>query len=115
MSIFKITIKGGNPATFNPTTQTVYVNDSVFWRNDDAQNAHWPAPSVGDPKGFLKFQVTPNSSSSQVSFGKPKTISYICVNHPNETGQIIVKPGKKKKGAFGGKTKKGAFGSKTNK
>ena len=90
MSIFKIRIKPGAPAVFNPNPQTVFVNDSVFWFNGDAKNSHWPAPSISDPKGFLKFQITPNTSSTQVSFGEPQTISYICLNHPGETGQIIV-------------------------
>lgn len=122
MSIFKIQIKGGYPAVFNPTPLTVYVNDSVFWFNGDPNNAHWPAPSVSDPTGFMQFQIPPNTPSTQVSFGSVQTIPYVCVNHPSETGQIIVKPGKKsafggktKKGAFGGKTKKGAFGRKTKK
>ena len=114
MSIFKIQIKAGTPAVFDPNPQTVCVNDSVFWFNND-QQPHWPAPSAADPKGFLQFQVPPNAPSNQVSFGKAKTITYICVNHPSETGQIIVLPCKKKKGAFGGKTKKGAFGGKNKK
>ncbi len=114
MSIFKIQIKAGNPAVYDPTPQTVYVNDSVFWFNNDPKEAHWPAPSTTNPKGFLQYQVTPNASSNQVSFPSPKTISYICVNHPGESGVIIVKS-LKKKGAFGGKTKKGAFGKNTKK
>ena len=115
MSIFKIVIKGGYPAAFDPTPLTVYVNDSVFWYNADPNNAHWPAPSAANPTGYMQYQVTPNASSNQVSFGTPKTITYTCANHASESGQIIVKPGKKKKGAFGGKTKKGAFGGKTKK
>lgn len=114
MSIFRIEIKAGKPVTFDPNPQTVYVNDSVFWFNSDPTQAHWPAPSVSNPTGFLQFQITPNSPSTQVAFGTPKTISYICVNHPGETGQIIVKS-RKKKGAFGKKTKKGGFGKNTKK
>jgi hypothetical protein len=113
MSIFKIQIKAGKPAVFAPNPQTVCVNDSVFWFNGD-NVAHWPAPSAANPKGFMQFQIAPNSPSDQVSFPTPKTISYICVNHPGETGKIIVKSCKKK-GAFGKKTKKGAFGKKTKK
>ncbi|HYW71410.1 MAG TPA: hypothetical protein VE961_10260 [Pyrinomonadaceae bacterium] len=115
MSIFKIEIKAGTPATFSPAEQTVLVNDSVFWVNNDPKNAHWPAPSAATPKAWLDYQIPPNSESSQISFnpGAPYTLNYICVLHPNETGQIHVLPGKKKKGAFGGKTKKGAFGAKT--
>jgi hypothetical protein len=122
MSIFKITIKAGNPAVYNPNPQIVYVNDSIFWFNGDPNEAHWPAPSAADPTGFMANQVAPNSSSDQVGFGEVQTIPYICLNHDGEYGQINVMTPKKsafaddtKKGAFGGKTKKGAFGGKTKK
>lgn len=111
MSIFKIQIKASKPAVFDPNPITVHVNDSVYWFNDD-QKAHWPAPSAANPQGFMQYQIAPDSSSNQVSFGTVKTIPYVCVNHPGETGTIIIKP-TKKKGAFGGKTKKGAFGGNT--
>jgi hypothetical protein len=113
MSIFKIQIKAGKPAVFDPNSLTVYVNDSVYWFNGD-QEAHWPAPSASNPKGFLEYQITPNAPSNQVSFPTPKAISYVCINHPGETGKIIVKS-RKKKGAFGGNTKKGAFAGATKK
>lgn len=118
MSIFKITIKAGDPATYDPNPQIVYVNDSVFWFNGDPNEAHWPAPSASDPTGFMANQVAPNSSSDQVGFGEVQTIPYICINHKGESGQIIVRTPKKspfgkntKKGGFGGNTKKGAFGN----
>jgi hypothetical protein len=115
MSIFKIEIKAGAPATFNPNPQPVYVNDSVFWFNGDPKNAHWPAPNAADKKAWLDYQIPPNSESSQISFNPGSyTLDYICVLHPNEKGQIKVSS-RKKKGAFGGKTKKGAFGGKTKK
>jgi len=122
MSIFKIQIKAGNPAVYDPTPQIVYVNDSVFWFNGDPNEAHWPAPSASDPTGFMANQIAPNSSSDQVGFGAVQTIPYICLNHAGEYGQIIVKTPKKspfgkntKKGGFGRKTKKGAFAGKTKK
>lgn len=122
MSIFRIQIKAGKPATYNPTPQTVYVNDSVFWFNGDPKEAHWPAPSTSKPTGFMANQIAPNSSSSQVGFAAPQTISYICINHPGESGQIVVKTPKKsafadntKKGAYAGKTKKGAYAGNTKK
>jgi len=115
MSIFKIQITAGNPAVFDPNPLTVYVNDSVYWFNNDPKEAHWPAPSASDPEGFMQYQVTPDASSNQVSFGTVnQSISYVCVNHPGETGQIIVKS-RKKKGAFGKNTKKGGFGGTTKK
>ena len=110
MSIFKITIKAGNPAVFNPNPQKICVNDSVFWFNSDPNNAHWPAPNARDPKGFMAHQIPPNNTSDQVSFGAIQTIPYVCINHPGESGKIIVESCKKKKGSFGRKTKKGAFG-----
>jgi hypothetical protein len=117
MSIYKINIKAGKPAVFGPNPQIVYVNDSVFWFNGDPNEAHWPAPSASNPKGFIAYQIAPNTQSNQVTFPAVQTISYICINHAGETGQIIVKTPKKavfgkntKKGGFGGKTKKGAFG-----
>jgi len=113
MSIFKIKIKAGNPAQFDRSPLTVYVNDSVYWYNSDPTNAHWPAPSAADKTGFIPYQVPPNTSSSQVSFAVVQKIPYVCVNHPGEKGQIIVLPGKK--AAFAGKTKKGAFGKVTKK
>lgn len=112
MSIFRIKIKAGTPAVFDPNPQTAFVNDSVFWFNDD-QEAHWPAPSASNPTGFIDYQIPPNTSSNQISFSKTQTISYVCINHPGETGQIIVKPASKS--AFAPKTKKGAFGDNTKK
>ena len=120
MSIFKITINAGPPAKFTPNPQIVFVNDSVFWFNADQTQAHWPAPSKADPKGFMDYQIPPNSQSSMAGFGAVGTTNYVCILHDGESGQIIVKAAKKavfakktKKGGFGGKTKKGPFGSTT--
>ena len=113
MSIFKIQIKAGKPAVFDPSPLTVYVNDSVYWYNGDPNNAHWPAPSAANPTGFLPYQVPSGTSSTQVSFPAVQKIPYVCVNHAGETGVINVLAGKK--AAFAGKTKKGAFGKVTEK
>lgn len=115
MSIYKIQIKTGKPAVFDPNPLTARPNDSVFWFNGDSV-AHWPAPSAANPKGWLDYQIPPNASSTQIALNPPApyTLNYVCALHPNETGQIKVTSGKKK-GAFGGKTKKGAFGGKIKK
>jgi plastocyanin len=115
MSSFQIKIKAGTPAVFDPSPLTVHVNDSVSWYNGDLKNAHWPAPSAANPKGFMDYQIAPDGESSQISINPPApyTLNYICVLHPGEKGQIKVVG--KKKGAFGYKTKKGAFGKKTKK
>ena len=112
MSIFKIQIKAGTPAVYDPSTQTAFVNDSVFWFNSD-KVAHWPTPDPKKPKAWLDFQIAPNGQSAQISLDPLNppgnyTLNYVCSLHPGEKGQIKV-IGKAKKGAFGGKTKKGAF------
>lgn len=114
MSIYKILIKPGSPATFDPQTQSAQVNDSIYWYNSDKSQAHWPAPSTANPTGFMDYQIAPGSSSSQISLNPPApyTLNYVCALHPGETGVIKV-VGKSKKGPFGGNTKKGAFGSTT--
>ena len=107
MSEWKIKIKPGTPATFDPNPRTGFVNDNIFWQNADPKLAHWPTPDISKPKFWLDFQIPPNTESASITFPKAKTYKYVCVNHPNETGTIIIKPAKKT--AFAGKTKKGAF------
>jgi plastocyanin len=115
MSIFKITIKAGNPATYSPTPLVAYVNDSVFWFNSD-KVAHWPTPNAATPKAWLDFQIAPDSESTSIALNPPApyTLNYVCSLHPGEKGQIKVGSGQKKE-AFAGKTKKGAFAKKTKK
>jgi plastocyanin len=115
MSIFKIQIRAGNPAVFNPSPLSVRVNDSIFWSNDDQTHPHWPTPNAATPKAWLDFQIAPGGQSAQISINPmgPTTLNYVCSLHPGEKGQIKVVG--KKKGAFGGKTKKGAFAGKTKK
>ena len=115
MSLFKIQIKAGKPAVFDPSPLSVRVNDSIFWSNDDQNEPHWPTPNAAQPKAWLDFQVAPGGQSAQISINPmaPTTLNYVCSLHPGEKGQIKVVG--KKKGAFGGKTKKGAFAGKTKK
>jgi len=119
MSQYKITIKAGKPAVFDPNPRTAQADDSVFWFNSDPANPHWPAPSVSQKTAWFQYQIPSGGSSDPVglpSYDPPQayTLNYVCALHPSETGQIDVTLGKKK-GAFGGKTKKGSFGSKTEK
>jgi plastocyanin len=116
MSIFKIKIKAGKPAVFDPNPLTAYPNDSVYWSNTD-KVAHWPAPSKANPKGWLDYQIAPGGQSSQISLNPPApyTLNYVCALHDGEKGQINVVPvkSKTKKGPYAGKTKKGAYGKTT--
>jgi plastocyanin len=113
MSIFKIQIKAGKPAVFDPSPLSVHVNDSIFWANDDQTQPHWPTPNAAQPKAWLDFQIAPGGQSAQISINpmRPTTLNYVCSLHPGEKGQIKVVG--KKKSAFGGKTKKGAFAAVT--
>lgn len=119
MSQYKITIKAGNPAVFDPNPQTAKADDSVFWFNSDPAKAHWPAPSVSEKTAWFPYQIPPGASSDPLglpAYDPPQAykLKYVCVLHEGEAGQIHVTLGKKK-GAFGRKTKKGSFGSKTKK
>lgn len=125
MSIYKIKIKAGTPAVFDPNPLQAEPNDSVFWFNGD-NIAHWPAPAPKNPKdpinkkAWLDYQIPANASSTQIALNPPPApynaycLNYVCALHPKEKGQIRV-GNTKKKGAFGCKTKKGAFGGKTKK
>ena len=115
MSIYKIQIKAGNPAVFDPSPLSVHVNDSIFWANGDQTKPHWPTPNAAQPKAWLDFQIAPGGQSAQISINPmgATTLNYVCSLHPGEKGQIKVIG--KKKGAVGGKTKKGAFAGKTKK
>jgi hypothetical protein len=114
MSLFKIRIKAGTPATFDPTPLNANAGDSVFWSNDD-KVAHWPAPNTNNQPAWLDFQVAPGGVSAQIGLNPPGpyTLNYICKLHPNETGQIKVRG--PKKGAAGSKTVKGAYAGRTRK
>lgn len=115
MSLFKITIRAGRLAVFDPNPLSVRVNDTVFWDNEDLTRAHWPTPDPSKPKEWLDFQIAPGGQSAQISINPsaPRVMNYVCSLHPGEKGQIKVIG--KKKGAFGGKTKKGAFAGSTKK
>lgn len=82
MSEFRITINPGPPVTFTPKQQIVFENDTVFWFNADQIETHRPS--------LISHDIAPNSSSSPVAFGTAKTIDYVCINHPSESGQIKV-------------------------
>ena len=118
MSTYKIQIKPGTPAVFDPNPQTAHADDSVFWFNSDTK-AHWPAPSASQKTAWFKYQIPPHTPSDPVglpAYDPPKSykLTYVCALHDGETGEIDVVLGKKK-GAFAGKTKKGSFGGKTKK
>ena len=62
MSQFKIQIKPGTPAVFDPNPQTAHGDDSVFWFNSDPTQAHWPAPSVSQKTAWFQYQIPPGAS-----------------------------------------------------
>lgn len=89
---------------FNPETQTINLNDSVFWANNTGE-AHWPAPDGGADNQWLAKPIPAEGESPQVTFDtvngstssppNPVTTSfgYHCAKHPHnasEKGVITV-------------------------
>ena len=83
------------PAVF--AAATAHTGDTVTWHNDDS-HAHWPAPSASNKTGWFPFQIPAGATSDTLALGpnnpanQPYTLSYVCANHPNETGKITVNP-----------------------
>jgi plastocyanin len=82
---------------FNPSTQTINLNDSVFWGNNTSE-AHWPAPDGGQDNQWLTQPIPAHGESPQVVFdstptGKTASFPYHCAKHPysaSEKGVITV-------------------------
>src|SRR5689334_2139658 len=82
---------------FNPSTQTINLNDSVFWFNNTGE-AHWPAPDGGADNQWLTQAIPGHGQSPQVVFdtvpsGKTTQFHYHCAKHPqsaSEKGVITV-------------------------
>jgi len=86
------------PAVFAPKVATVYAYDTITWHNADTQ-AHQPAPSAANPKGWFDYQIPAGATSDTLAPGpntsnatQPYTLNYVCAIHPGETGQITVNP-----------------------
>ena len=93
----------GDPATFvaqnqpNAPVGTIYADagDVVSWNNTTAQDhqpVQAPLPLV-PPLGTLVWPVvTPGHQTSAyvVSGNSGATISYTCLLHPSESGQIVI-------------------------
>lgn len=97
-------IPPGSTSIFNPTTQTINLNDSVFWANETNEE-HQPAPDGGKDNQWLtqpipakKSPEAPAPTSPQVVFdstpsGKTTSFPYHCATHPTrdkEKGVITV-------------------------
>jgi plastocyanin len=93
--IWKITIEQGiSGASFDPSSLTITLNDSVFWANNTA-NPHQPAPNDGTADQWVEQPIPPYGQSPQVVFDSdtPATNPYHCATHPQaatEKGVIIV-------------------------
>jgi plastocyanin len=93
---------GETLAAFDPSPKLVNFNDTITWRNNDPTEAHWPAPVAPaggqfDPSGWMPAQILAGGTSFQaLTFGTAQqnppdqTYQYVCANHQNEKGTIIV-------------------------
>jgi len=89
-------------ATFDPSPKIVNFGDTITFRNNDATEAHWPAPvppagSPLDKSGWMPAQILAGGTSFQaLTFGTAQqnpadqTYQYVCANHQNEKGTITV-------------------------
>lgn len=99
--IVRVTIQtSGGVTVFNPKTQTINLNDSVFWVNQ-TNMAHQPAPDNGKDDQWVAQPIPPQGESPQVAFDDVPgllgqtivNIPYHCAKHPtlaNEKGVITV-------------------------
>lgn len=85
-------------AAFSPQIMTVMCGDLVYWRNNDKQNVHQPKPANGANDAWVEDPISVKlddepGTSNTLSFD-PGTnrngVPYVCVQHPAETGTIIV-------------------------
>jgi len=86
------------PAVFDPKAAVCNAGDTITWHNGDTR-AHWPAPSASNPTGWFAYQIPAGATSDTLAPGpntttpnQPYVLSYVCANHPGETGQITVNP-----------------------
>ena len=94
--------QGAAQAVFDPSPKLVNFNDTITWRNNDPNQAHWPAPAPApnnpvDKTGWIPAEILPHGTNFQaVTFGTNKnppvteTYEYVCANHPTEKGTITV-------------------------
>jgi len=89
--------KTGDPqvaqAAFAPPKPTFQVNELFIWSNNDVV-AHWPAPSLSQKTAWLTQEIKAGQTSPAISIKQATGTggqAYICANHPNETGTIVVK------------------------
>lgn len=70
---------------------TVVQGDLVSWNNTTDQD-HWPAPDDPDIGSFMAGPVKAHSASTAYNIiaDAPATISYHCLLHQGEHGQIKV-------------------------
>ncbi|HXH38335.1 MAG TPA: hypothetical protein VNN08_06885 [Thermoanaerobaculia bacterium] len=86
MPDFSITITGGG---FSPQSQPVPQFSLVTWNNTTNQ----PHQVVLDDGSFTTNPILPEDSSKPdfyVNQAAPTSLPYHCVNHPTETGEIVV-------------------------
>lgn len=69
---------------FSPATLTVYVGDTVVWKNGDI------TPHTATGRGFNSGSIEPGGSWSFTA-KKKGSFAYICTFHPTMKGKLIVK------------------------
>jgi len=85
-------------AEFDPQTKTVMAGDLVFWINNDENATHQPKPVGGADNAWVTTPISTKlddlpGTSNTLSFQPGTNLSgvpYVCAEHPDETGTIVV-------------------------
>ena len=74
---------------FSPTPDTVAINTTVSWMNQDSPIAHTATSDASSAEMWDTGQLTSNTASHK--FTMIGTFKYHCSNHPTMFGTIVVK------------------------
>lgn len=74
--------------TFQPSTVTIRVGQTVTWKFDDRGIAHNVTSAAGAPERFASTIMTGGSYSH--TFDQPGTYPYTCTLHSGMAGTVVV-------------------------
>ena len=75
---------------FHPTPDTVSVNTTVTWTNQDEIEHTITAGLPGRPDGAFDFTLGDKGATASFVFPKPGTYTYFCRRHQHMRGEVNV-------------------------
>ncbi|MDZ7727166.1 MAG: plastocyanin/azurin family copper-binding protein [Dehalococcoidia bacterium] len=73
--------------SFNPSSVTINVGDTVTWSHNDEGLPHNVTSSGGGPLDSGNFEA---GGTFQFTFTEPGTFGFMCTIHPSMTGSVTV-------------------------